>query len=774
MGRVEVSPAARAGFEEDGKRYTIHDPRMLSRADSDLWNDRMYLQIDHRGRCDAFFLQPEPSRYSENSRWFYLRDEETGKFRRLPFDAAGAEPERFAFSAGIGDVAWRIVADGIEVSLRLVVPRDDTVELWTATLKNLSQRKRRIAFYNYFPTGTLGSLRDVACFDAKAGAFIHDHFWWWTAIPEYFKTRGKKNMVFCAPDCRPTSFESNANDFIGELGPHDPRQLHQKRLGRGEALSEPAAAIFQFVRTLDAGRSRQVNFVFGPAKDRREISRLKRKYLCKKGIEKALAKVGAFHGKYRAPLRMKTPDRDLDHFVNHWLPRRLLLMGRTLRMMPTPSTRNAIQDAMGLSYFDPDMTRRWFARIWAFQHFNGRLQHNLPMAEGLEISGLGLIPHKDKNVWGPMALDVYMRETGDLEILDLPLPFADSEKKTPLYDHICRGLDWLLRDRTRRGLSRIGEGDWNDPLNMAGWRGRGESTWLTEALVYSLELWAGIAERIGDAKTARRYRREAERSRKALNRYAWDGAWYARGFKDDGLPFGVRKDREGMIYLNAQSWAILAGAARGERLEACIESVTRYLRSPSGPMTLFPTYSRMKEDIGKISMKAPGVSENGSVYCHAATFYAFALFSVRKTEEAWDVLRNLLTGSRKNPLERSGQLPLYIPNLYRGTAAGKTAGRSSHEANTGTAPWYYRAVLEMLIGARAEYDGLRVDPQLPEKWNRVKAVRRFRDTVFEIEIRKDTNADGMHVELDGKRLRDNLIPVQRPGSRHEVRVFLGV
>jgi len=296
--------------------------------------------------------------------------------------------------------------------------------------------------------------------------------------------------------------------------------------------------------------------------------------------------------------------------------------------------------------------------------------------------------------------------------------------------------------------------------------------WLTEALSFALDEWAGVAEHLGDPARARRYRREAGACRRAVNKHAWDGRWYARGFTDAGRPFGVKKDREGRIFINSQSWALICGAAQGRRLEKTIRSVIKHLLTPWGAMTLFPAFTSFREDIGKLTQKPPGTGENGSAYCHATTFLAYALYRARRSDLAFRVLRSLLPGYGGNSIKRAGQLPIYVPNFYRGTAAGRSMGRSSHAPNTGTASWYYRTAAEMLFGLKAEFDGLRLDPQLPSRWKGARVRRNFRGADFEIVIRRRTGTGRPRVILDGRELPDNLIPVQRPGSRHVVVVLV--
>ena len=101
-------------------------------------------------------------------------------------------------------------------------------------------------------------------------------------------------------------------------------------------------------------------------------------------------------------------------------------------------------------------------------------------------------------------------------------------------------------------------------------KGKGESVWLTQALALSLKLWSEIAEHRGDRRTATRYRRAHAAIGRAVNRHCWDGSWYVRGTTDAGKSFGASRNKEGRMYLNTQSWAILADIAPRERIKTMI------------------------------------------------------------------------------------------------------------------------------------------------------------------------------------------------------------
>ncbi len=771
-----MPPSLPGGFDEDGLRYRLRDPLALQQADADLWNDRMLVRIDQRGRCNAFFLQPNATRYCDGDfRAFYIRDDDRGACFSVPHEPIHGEFDAFEFSVGRADVAWQIRRDSLEIALELVVPRRDPLELWTVTVTNAGRSRRRVSLLPCMPIGRCGYLQDRAWYDEQLQGIIHDYFPYYVEIPDYYKLRALRNQVFLAADRRPTAWETLASRFLGRGAWHKPDQLAQKILRRpapGEVGLGPTAAVLQFRRTLAPGQSLTVKFAFGPARDRAEVLRLKRRYLGRGGIEHARAEAARFIDRHQPAIEIETPDRAFDHYVNHWLPARMIQIGRTLRFNLSPQGRNVIQDAMGATLVDPAQARHWFERIWSHQHTNGFLPHGMPFAEGVDIMPITRIPHKDTNVWGPIALRFYLAETGDVDLLEHPVPFADESREAPLDEHIDRGLRFLLRDRTRRGLCRLGQGDWNDPLNMAGMHEKGESIWLTEALAFALEQWAQVATQVGDTKRAQRYRRDAAAGRAAVARHAWAGQWFARGTRDDGRWFGTPRDRYGRIYLNPQSWAIISGLADDDQIAQCARSVEKHLMTPCGPMTLAPAFPAMDESIGKITQKVPGTGENGSVYCHAATFWSYALFLAGRDAEGFKVLRALLPGEQLNPPRRCGQLPLYVPNFYTGAPLGQDAGLSSHSPTTGTVAWYYRTVVEMLFGLQPQFDGLRIQPHLPPTWRRARAVRRFRNAVYEVEYRRAAKLKAPVVRCDGAEVADGLLPLPRRGVRHEVEVLL--
>ena len=92
-------------------------------------------------------------------------------------------------------------------------------------------------------------------------------------------------------------------------------------------------------------------------------------------------------------------------------------------------------------------------------------------------------------------------------------------------------MRWLIHERDARGLNYINQGDWCDPMNMVGYKGKGVSGWLTIASAYAFNVWADIGEQAGHGEVAAEFRQEATQTNAVANEYLWDGDGYARGIR---------------------------------------------------------------------------------------------------------------------------------------------------------------------------------------------------------------------------------------------------
>ncbi|CAK7232305.1 hypothetical protein SBRCBS47491_008224 [Sporothrix bragantina] len=784
-----VGPSAK------GDRYDLTSPTAMPKAAGFLWNNKMMIQATCRGYATAQFMQPEPAKYShapnleaktfmqpEQSyyadhpgRFVYIQDLDTNALFSAPYEPVRKQHDRFVFSVGKSDLQWTCEFDDLKVEMTLSLPTNDVAELWTVRVSNMAPRKRRVAITPYFVVGCMSWMNQSAEYRKDLNGIVASSITPYQKVDDYFKNKNLrlKDKTYFLCETAPDSWETVQDIFFGEGGIQAPSALFDgEALGCHDSRYETPVAAVQYRAELDEGEDREYRFVFGPAYDDNEIKTIRTKYLSRDGFVRAARDYARYIELGSGCLQIQTPDKELDNFINNWLPRQVYYHGGVNRLTTDPQTRNYLQDNMGMAYIRPDSLRVAFLKALSQQEATGSMPDGILLAEGAELKYINQVPHTDHCVWLPIALDAYLAETADFSILDVPVKSDGNGDTKTVFERVSHAMEWLLNSRDERGLSYIAQGDWCDPMNMVGYKGKGVSGWLTLATGYALRLFAEVCDRrAGNAdckigatqdesaakvagELAIRFREGCKEVNNAANQHLWDGDWFARGITDDNVVFGTKKDVEGRIWLNPQTWAILSGAAGPEQCDKMLPEIDSQLGTPFGVAMFAPPFTAMREDVGRVTQKFAGSAENGAVYNHAGVFYAHALYTMggRQVDRAYTVLRQMLPGPSDEDYKRRGQLPVYIPNYYRGAyhLYPRTAGRSSQLFNTGTVSWVYRCFIEGLCGLRGVPRGLRIAPQLPSKWNAITVTREFRGATFKVDIRRSRDVKSTRVRLAGQ------------------------
>lgn len=302
---------------------------------------------------------------------------------------------------------------------------------------------------------------------------------------------------------------------------------------------------------------------------------------------------------------------------------------------------------------------------------------------------------------------------------------------------------------------------------MIGDKGRGESVWLAQFLYFVIQDFMPVLAIRGERSRIARYSRRAKELRRQVNRHCWDGQWFVRAFRDDGRPVGVRGQKEGFIWINSQTWAVISGIADRARLNSCIDSVEKHLSTGFGLMNLAPAFTRPDNSIGLITRFRPGWKENAAVFSHASSFNIVARAMLGRGNDALDLYRRLLPALR-DP-DRYLVEPYVYAQFCASPAAGSDFGQGAYHWLSGTAAWMFRAMTDYILGVQPTFDGLRIAPAVDESWHKFSIHRNFRNATYDIAFE---NPDGVQTGVREILLDGNVLPLPTK-KHHSVTVLMG-
>jgi cyclic beta-1,2-glucan synthetase len=716
----------------------------------------------------------------------YLRDEETAKiWTPTPLPAGGEAPCQIRHGPGV--TTWRCNGEGLEQRLTVFVPPHAPVKVALLRLSNPGSRGRRITA-TYYAEWLLGALASMArphlvCgYDVENRALFARNGW----NPEF-----GDRTAFLAGSRAPHSLTCDRAEFLGREGdPTHPAGLTAWNLdGALDGIADPCAA-FQVHIDIAPGEAEEVVFVLGEGSDPAEAARLAAHWGDVDRAKTALAANEAVWERRLGAVTVTTPDPAFDLLVNRWLlnqtyASRLLARAGFQQASGAFGFRDQLQDMMALLLTEPQRVRAHILDCAARQFEEGDVLHwwHPPLGRGVRTHC------SDDLLWLVYATGRYVVGTGDVSILAEQVPFlsapplgddeddryalfeAGAERAT-LFEHCRRALERGVTAGAH-GLPLIGTGDWNDGMDRVGNEGRGESVWLAWFGAVCADAFADLAMDFGRDDLDGIWRSRADDLRQAADEAGWDGAWYARAFADDGLPWGSKESDECQIDSISQSWAALADGPSPARIAAAVAAATERLVDPETRLVrlLTPPFDRTPRNPGYIRAYPPGVRENGGQYTHAAAWLGLAQARLGDGDRAYEIFDLI------NPIRRTASLadadlyraePYVLPGDVR--AADPGIGEAGWTWYTGAAGWTWQLAVEGILGVSLHRGTIRISPGIPKNWGGAEVRVKCPDGMLIIIIEDPEQLGTGRVELavDGRPVGGNCIAVPTGGRKHRV------
>jgi cellobiose phosphorylase len=256
---------------------------------------------------------------------------------------------------------------------------------------------------------------------------------------------------------------------------------------------------------------------------------------------------------------------------------------------------------------------------------------------------------------------------------------------------------------------------------------------------------------------------------------AFDGDWFIRAYDANGNKMGSKECEEGKIFIEPQGFAVMSEIGKDEGADIkTLNAIDKYLNTKYGLVLNNPAYTKYYVEYGEISTYPGGYKENAGIFTHNNAWIICAEAYAGRGDKAFEYYSKIAPAFN----EEISDLHKTEPYVYGQMIAGKDASRFGEGKNswlTGTAAWNMVAISQYILGVQPDFDGLKIDPSIPNEWDGLSISRKFRGATYDIKV---TNPDHVNkgiksVTVDGQAIEGNVIPSYADGQTHNVEVVMG-
>ena len=730
--KPKIDPVGKFGrFDDKTNEFVITTPQTPRPWENRLWNDQLNIQISNHGTGIAYKRDNKEKfvifNYKCPNRFLYVYDRKEKDLWCPNWFPAGGELDSYEVRHGLKYTVFKAEKNGVEITWRVTVHHRDAAELWRIEITNKSPGTKDLLLVPFYQVDLslndpyFGGVNRYRSFVSEKANCIY-------VKNSAFVRKGEDDALCFHADRPIAKFEMNTEYFLkGFSTLAAPKTVLEDKWTNSfiDDDEQPClAAGFDF--KLRKGGSEKMDIEIFTADNIAHAGKLCAAYAKEGAFDASMAKHAEYAARLLAMNNIKTADPSFDRYVNVWIKHQLWYNAEWNRGWGQ-GFRDAMSDCDMFRAFDPAYVRRRILQAAAHIYADGlTVRSFFPPVEK---------PYFDGGVWFQNAVCQYIRETGDLTLLDERAPYFKSEETGTILGHLKRTVEFLDKQRGPDNICRMGFGDWNDAVGGIDRAGKGQSIWITMAYIFGLRNSSKLLGMLGDPDAAVYEKRAAELAA-ILNKKFFEGDRYIRAVTDAGRLVGSKKNQEGKMWIEPQGWSLFAGVADAAKAQKIVKAMRRELYVPYGVMLLSPPFTKYMEDVGRISNDMPGIVENGSNYVQGMLFYTYGLTQADMPDEAFDLLCRVLPTNPENPPEQSRIEPFQITNSFQGPAS-KHPGRAMYAWRTGSAGWFLKTVWDGLIGIVPGFDGVIINARIPKKLgDKIEATRMVHGKPVRFEIAK--------------------------------------
>jgi len=735
-------------FNNEAKEITIKKYNTPTPWMNYLSNGTFHTMMSHAGGGVAFYKSPQIWRIN-HYRFFHLPTDRSGFYTYIKDDESiwcptneptPDKPDKWQSVHGMGYTRFEAEKNGIKAVANYFVGEFENALIWN--LKLTSDKDKNITLFPYVELGMMEFMRELQwqCYNKHQLTCVNKGD---ILVYKYgVETQPKPDetpLVYFATDAKINAFDCDRDEFVGSYrSEENPKNVEAGKCTNSTLYGGDPCFAFEIPVSLKAGEEKEINIFLGTAMTEEEIEKSVNN--CRKSdfVEKSYNKLKEHWNNYLDKFSCEIPDKDAQTMINIWNPyqaERNFQFSRNISYYATGTfrgvgVRDTAQDILSMVPFDLRRAKDKLNLLFSQQYSDGHCNHYCFPTEGWEpVTRI----HSDNHLWLIMTTYNIVMEEGNLDYLDEVVEFYDGGKAT-VWEHINKSVDFTMANLGANGFPLMLCSDWNDMLFKVCREGKGESIWTSMQFGTVLPMIAHMAELKGEDRT--KFDEIYEAQKKLVNEVAWDGKWFRRCITDEGRFIGSEKEPQAKIWLNSQSWSVISNMGDKEKQLSAMDCVKEMLDTDLGVKKIHPSMQDYPTKEDPLTNYNKGCGENGSVFCHANTWAIIAECLLGRPENAYKYYHQLLpmiAQSKAGEWRYKAEPYVYASNIF-GPESDKF-GLANVSWLTGTAAWMYIASTQYILGVKAKWDGLEINPCLPKEWDNIKIKRVFRGCTYNITIK---------------------------------------
>ncbi|MBT6145255.1 MAG: hypothetical protein HOH74_07500, partial [Gemmatimonadetes bacterium] len=319
----------RYGYFDDAHReYVIDRPDVPVSWTNYLGVRDLCTVISHNAGGYTFYKSAEHNRLTRfrpngipldrPGHYVYVRDDDSGDYWSVSWQPVGKSLEEASYEVrhGLSYTRFACDYDDIHAEQLLFIPVHDDVELWDVTVKNTSDRRRRLSICNYlewsFQHVEIDNQNLQMSLYASGSSYAD-------GIIEYDFFYEPWTHHFLASSFDPDGYDCVRDTFLGAYRTEsNPVAVERGVCAGSSELGGNHCGALSKKLTLEPGEEARLVFILGVGSRDQAGQAAKAKYSDLRQVDAAITQLAAYWEDKCGRLQVQTPSRGMDSMLNTW------------------------------------------------------------------------------------------------------------------------------------------------------------------------------------------------------------------------------------------------------------------------------------------------------------------------------------------------------------------------------------------------------------------------------------------------------------------------